>query len=47
MNYRIVNARIVNEARTVDGDLSIADGRIVGVNAAEPANAEVIDAQGA
>ena len=47
MSYRIVNARIVNEGRVIDGDLSVRDGRIAGINTAEPGNAKVIDAAGA
>ena len=46
MSYHIVNARIVNEGRVTRGDLSVARGRILGVNAPAPPGAEVIDAAG-
>ncbi len=47
MDYRIVNARIVNEGAVVEGDLSIAGGRIAGIGARGPEGATVIDAAGA
>lgn len=47
MSYRVVNARIVNEGTITDGDLSVADGRILGVNVPTPAGAVVVDAAGA
>ena len=47
MSYRIINARIVNEGTVTDGDLTVADGRILGVNAPSSANATVVDAAGA
>ena len=47
MNHRIVNARIVNEGAVVEGDLSIAGGRIAGVGARGPDGAAVFDAAGA
>jgi dihydroorotase len=47
VSYRIINARIVNEGTVTDGDLTVADGRILGVNAPSPANATVVDAAGA
>ena len=47
MSYRIVNARIVNEGAVVDGDLSIAGGRIAGIGVGAPEGAAVIDAEGA
>ena len=45
--YHIVNARIVNEGTVTSGDLSVARGRILGVNVPAPPGAEVIDAAGA
>ena len=47
MSYRIVNARIVNEGAVVEGDLTIAGGRIAGVGAGGPDGATVVDAGGA
>jgi dihydroorotase len=47
VSYRIVNARIVNEGIVTEGDLSVARGRIVGINVDEPSGADVIDAAGA
>ena len=47
MSYHIVNARIVNEGTITDGDLTVVDGRILGVNAQSPASATVVDAAGA
>ncbi len=47
MSYRIVNARIVNEGAIVEGDLSIAGGRIAGIGAGGPDGATVVDADGA
>ncbi len=47
MSYRIVNARIVNEGAVIEGDLSIAGGRIVGIDAGGSEGAAVIDAAGA
>ena len=47
MSYRIVNARIVNEGAIVEGDLSIAGGRVAGIGAGGPDGATVIDAEGA
>ncbi len=47
MSYQIVNARIVNEGTVIAGDLSVAGGRILGVNVPAPPGAEVIDAAGA
>ena len=47
MSYRIVNARIVNEGAVVEGDMSIAGGRIAGIGAGGPDGATVIDAKGA
>ena len=47
MAYHIVNARIVNEGTVTTGDLSVARGRILGVNVPAPPGAEVIDAAGA
>ena len=46
MSYHIVNARIVNEGTVTPGDLSVARGRILGVNVPAPSGAEVIDASG-
>jgi dihydroorotase len=46
-DYHIVNARMVNEGAITDGDLSVKDGRIAGMNVAAPPGAEVIDAKGA
>ena len=47
MRYRIVNARIVNEGRVTEGDLSVNHGRISGINTSAGAEAQVIDAKGA
>ena len=47
MAYRIVNARIVNEGTIIEGDLVVADGRILGVNTGAPVGAVVVDAAGA
>ena len=47
MAYHIVNARIVNDGTVTTGDLSVARGRILGVNVPAPPGAEVIDAAGA
>ena len=47
MSYRIINARIVNEGTVTDGDLTVVNGRILGVNAQSPAGATVVDAAGA
>lgn len=47
MSYQIVNAKVVNEGVTREADVSVADGRIVGLNTAPPPGAEVIDAAGA
>ena len=47
MDYRIVNARIVNEGEIIEGDLSIARGRIAGIDAGGPEGATVVDAAGA
>ena len=47
MSYRIVNARIVNEGAVIDGDVSIAGGRIAGIDAGGPEGATVFDAAGA
>ena len=47
MSYRIVNARIVNEGAIVEGDLSVAGGRIAGIGAGGPDGTTVIDAAGA
>ena len=47
VSYRIVNARIVNEGAVVEGDLSIAGGRIAGIGAGGSDGAAVIDAAGA
>ena len=47
MTYQIVNVRIVNEGTTHEGSLSVEDGRIVGIDTAPPADAKVIDAEGA
>ncbi len=44
---QIVNARMVNEGEVTEGSLLISAGRIVGMNRPTPANAQVIDAQGA
>jgi dihydroorotase len=44
---RIVNARIINEGRIIDGDLVIKDERIAGINVPAPANATIVDLQGA
>jgi len=46
MSYHIVNARIVNEGKVVEGDLAIDGDRILGINTAPPAGATVIDADG-
>ncbi|MCH2254453.1 MAG: dihydroorotase [Vicinamibacterales bacterium] len=46
MAYHIVNARIVNDGTVTTGDLSVARGRILGVNVPAPPGAEVIDAAG-
>jgi len=47
VSYRIINARIVNEGTVTDGDLTVVNGRILGVNAQSPAGATVVDAAGA
>ena len=47
MSYNIVNAMIVNEGTVTAGDLSVASGRILGVNVPAPPAAEVVDAAGA
>ena len=47
MSYHIVNAKIVNEGTVTTGDLSVARGRILGVNVPAPPGAEVVDAAGA
>ena len=47
MDYRIVNARIVNEGEVVEQDLSIARGRIAGIGVRDPDGAAVVDAAGA
>ena len=47
MDYRIVNARIVNEGAVIDGDLSIAGGQIAGIDAGGSEGATVFDAAGA
>ncbi len=47
MSYHIVNAKIVNEGTVIMGDLSVARGRILGVNVPPPRGAEVVDAAGA
>ena len=47
MNYRIANARIVNEGRITEGDLVLEGERIKGINVPVPDNCETIDAQGA
>ena len=47
MSFHIVDARIVNEGKIIEGDLAIAQGRILGIGAPPPANARVIDAEGA
>ena len=47
MSFHIVNARIVNEGKIIEGDLAIAQGRILGIGAPPAANARVIDAEGA
>ncbi len=47
MSYHIVNARLVNEGTVSTGDLSVARGRILGVNVPAPPGADVIDAAGA
>ena len=47
VSYHIVNARIVNEGTVTTGDLSVARGRILGVNVPAPRGAEVVDAAGA
>jgi len=46
MSYHIINARIVNEGTVTTGDLSVARGRILGVNVPSPPGAELIDAAG-
>ena len=43
---RIVNARIVNEGATIEGDLLIERGRIEAIGHAPDAAAEVLDAEG-
>lgn len=47
MDYRIVNARLVNEGETVEQDLWIARGRIAGIGGRGPGGAAVFDAGGA
>lgn len=47
MDYRIVNARLVNEGETVEQDLWIARGRIAGIGGRGPGGAAVFDAEGA
>jgi len=47
VSYHIVNARLVNEGTVSTGDLSVARGRILGVNVPAPPGADVIDAAGA
>ena len=44
----IINAAIVNEGKTSEGDLLIKNGRIetIGANISAPDGAEVIDASG-
>jgi len=46
-NYRIVNARIVNEDQIVEGDLSTSGERIEGIGVSGRADETVIDAKGA
>lgn len=47
MDYRIVNARLVNEGETVEQDLWIARGRIAGIGGRGSDGAAVFDAGGA
>ena len=47
MDYRIVNARIVNEGEVIEADLSISRGRIAGIGAGGSDGAAVFDAGGA
>ena len=44
---QIVNARMVSDGEIREGSLLIVDGRIAGMDRPTPADAEVIDAQGA
>ena len=46
-NYRIVNARIVNQDQIVEGDLSTSGERIKGIGVSGRADETVIDAKGA
>jgi len=45
-NHLIVNAKIVNEEITVEGDLAILDGRIAGINQRVPTGTPITDANG-
>tara|TARA_Y100000588_G_scaffold186372_1_gene200279 strand:+ start:507 stop:1829 length:1323 start_codon:yes stop_codon:yes gene_type:complete len=47
VTYQIVNARIVNEGKVIEGDLSITKARLSGINTAAGTGAKVIDAKGA
>ncbi len=44
---RLINARMVNEGRIIEGELLITGERIAGINVAAPATAAVIDLGGA
>lgn len=44
---RLINARIVNEGRIIEGDLLITGERIAGINVASPAGVREIDLAGA
>ena len=45
-SHLITNARIVNEGRSVEGDLLLIDGRIAGINRPAPAGTPTYDANG-
>jgi len=47
VTYQIVNARIVNEGKVIEGDLSITKARLSGINTPAGTGAKVIDAKGA
>ena len=47
MTYQIVNARIVNEGKVIEGDLSITEARLSSINTPPATGATVIDAKGA
>ena len=46
-NHAIVNAKIVNEGQIIEGDLTIINGKIAGINQSIPAGTPTTDADGA